>query len=205
MSRRNDEICFPMIPAVLLVFCVVLYRVAAGLLIYSGTALWLSNFAPLAAIALCCGAYLPGRYKFAVPLLTIVVSDVVLDVTYHAAVFDPQISCRYAALALVSLLGFALQNRASLKTMLPASLLGSILFYVITNAFSWLTDPAYTKNMTGLIQALTVGLPQYAATPTWMFFRNSLVSDFVFTAIFVLLMRAETARARSQLAIARAA
>ena len=52
-----------------------------------------------------------------------------------------------------------------------------MLFYVITNAFSWLTDPGYVKNFAGLIQALTVGLPQYSATPTWMFFRNSLVSD----------------------------
>lgn len=195
-----------MIPALLLVFAVVLYRVATGVLIQSGTATWLSNFAPLAAIALCCGAYLPRRYKFAVPLVVLFVSDLILNATYHAPLFDPQTLCRYAALALVALLGFMLQNRASLKTMLPASLASSIVFYVITNTFSWLTDPGYVKNFSGLIQALTVGLPQYASTPSWMFFRNSLLSDLMFTAVFVLLMRTETARARSQnLAIARAA
>jgi len=50
-----------MIPAFLLVLFVVVYRIAAGLLIQSGAG-WLSNFAPFAAIALCCGAYFPARF-----------------------------------------------------------------------------------------------------------------------------------------------
>jgi hypothetical protein len=29
-------------------------------------------------------------------------------------------------------------------------------------------------------------LPQYSSTPTWMFFRNSLVSNIFFTFLFVL-------------------
>jgi hypothetical protein len=78
----------------------------------------------------------------------------------------------------VGLIGFALRRRATWKTMLPASLATSVIFYGITNAFSWLTDPGYAKNFAGLVQALTVGLPQYGATPSWMFFRNSLLSDF---------------------------
>src|SRR6266566_2194771 len=116
-----------MIPALLLVFSAVVYRVTTGLLIHSGAS-WLSNFAPL------------------------------------------------AALALVGCVGVLLQNRASLKTLLPASIVGSTIFYAITNAFSWLHDPGYAKNFAGLVQSLTVGLPQYSATPSWMFFRNSLVS-----------------------------
>ena len=91
--------------------------------------------------------------------------------------------CRYFALALIGWLGFVIVKATLLKTLLPASLAGSILFYVITNAFSWLSDPGYAKNFAGLIQALTVGLPQYSATPTWMFFRNSVVSDLDFYGI----------------------
>ena len=86
------------------------------------------------------------------------------------------------------MLGLALSSRPSLRTLIPASLAGSTLFYAITNAFSWLTDPGYLKNFGGLIQALTVGLPQYGSTPTWMFFRNSLVSDLLFTLLFVACM-----------------
>jgi hypothetical protein len=193
-----------MIPALLLVICVVAYRVAAGLLIHSGAAAWLSNFAPFAAIVLCCAAYLPRRYKFTLPFVTLLLSDVILDFNYGAQFFTWHVLGRYLALALVGLLGWSLQNRASLKTMLPASLFSSLIFFVITNAFSWATDPGYVKNFAGLLQALTTGLPQYGATPTWMFFRNSLVSDFIFTAAFVLLIRAESADARRTAALARA-
>ncbi|MEP6938082.1 MAG: DUF6580 family putative transport protein [Chthoniobacterales bacterium] len=177
-----------MIPAFLLILSAVVYRISTGLMIDSG-ATWLSNFAPLAAIALCGAAYFPGKYKFSVPMIALFVSDAVLNYHYHAPLLDPIILCRYVALAFVGCIGLLLQNRISLKTLLPASLLGSCVFYLITNGFSWLSDPGYSKSFAGLIQSLTVGLPAYGATPTWMFFRNSLVSDLLFTALFVVCMR----------------
>ena len=67
-----------------------------------------------------------------------------------------------------------------------ASIAGSVIFYVVTCAVSWLFDPGYPKSFAGLIQAVTVGLPQYGATPSWMFFRNSVVSDLLFTGLFIL-------------------
>jgi hypothetical protein len=194
-----------MIPALLLVICVVAFRAMTGVLIHSGAAPWLSNFAPLAAITLCCAAYLPRRFKFALPLSMLFVSDVILNATYQEPLYHPQIVCRYLVLALVGLIGFALQRHASWKTMLPASLAASVIFYGITNTFAWLSDPGYAKNFAGLIQALTIGLPQYGATPSWMFFRNSLVSDLIFTAVFVLLMRADSPRTSAEAAVARAA
>jgi len=185
-----------MIPALLLILSVVVYRVTTGLLIHSGAS-WLSNFTPLAAIALCSAAYFPKKYKFSVPLVTLFISDVVINLRYGAPLLDPQILVRYAAVALVGCIGVFLQNRASLKTLLPASILASTIFYAVTNAFSWLTDPGYAKNFTGLVQSLTVGLPQYSSTPTWMFFRNSLISDLLFTLLFVLCMNVGRTRERS--------
>src|SRR6266550_9470169 len=193
-----------MIPALLLVLSAVVYRITTGLLIHSGAS-WLSNFAPLAAVALCSAAYLPKKYKFLVPLVTLFISDVVINLRYGAPLLDPQILVRYAALAIVGCIGAFLQNRASLKTLLPASILASTIFYAVTNAFSWLTDPGYAKNFAGLVQSLTVGLPQYSATPTWMFFRNSLISDLLFTLLFVLLMRVQSPRASAEVTVARAA
>jgi hypothetical protein len=189
-----------MIPALLLVLSAVVYRVTTGLLIHSGAS-WLSNFAPLAAIALCSAAYFPKKYKFSVPLVTLFISDAVINFRYGAPLLDSQILLRYFALALVGCIGVLLQNRASLKTLLPASIIGSTIFYAITNAFSWLSDPGYSKSLGGLIQALTVGLPQYSATPSWMFYRNSLISDLLFTLLFVFSMNfgrsAETSRAHA--------
>ena len=191
-----------MIPAFLLVVLTIAYRITTGLMIQSG-ATWLSNFAPLAAIGLCCAIYFPPRFKFTVPLIALLISDAILNHHYGALLFSPLIFGRYLALVVVGCIGFALQNRASLKTVLPASLVGSTIFYLITNTFAWLSDPGYTKNFPGLIQAITVGLPQYSATPSWMFFRNSLISDLIFTLAFVFCMRfdrtAEASRAKAAL------
>jgi hypothetical protein len=205
ISYRTDRFLL-MIPAFLLVFSAAAYRITTGLLIYSG-ATWLSNFTPLAAIALCSAAYFPKKYKFSVPLVTLFISDAVINFRYGAPLLDSQIVVRYVALAVIGYAGLFLQNRASLKTLLPASIVGSTFFYAITNAFSWLSDPGYTKNLAGLIQALTIGLPSYSATPSWMFFRNSLISDLLFTLVFVLSINlgqsAEGSRARA--AVPRAA
>jgi hypothetical protein len=173
-----------MFPALLLIVFAVVYRIATLLLVDSGMA-WLSNFAPLAAIALCGAVYFPAKLKFTVPLVALFISDAILNYHYNAPLLDPLMLCRYLALAAVCCVGWMLQNRASLRPILGASIVCSTFFYLLTNTFSWMTDPGYVKNFAGLIQALTVGLPQYSATPTWMFFRNSLLSDLIFTALFV--------------------
>jgi len=186
-----------MIPALFLIFSAVVYRVTTGLLIHSGAS-WLSNFTPLAAIALCSAAYFPKKYKFSVPLITLFISDVIINFRYGAPLLDPQILVRYAALALVGYIGVLLHNRASLKTLLPASIVGSTIFYAITNTFSWMSDRGYAKNFAGLVQSLTVGLPNYSATPSWMFFRNSIISDLLFTFLFVICMNFGRSMERSQ-------
>jgi len=195
-----------MIPAILLIVAAVAYRIVSGLLIGSG-ATWLSNFAPLAALALCGGAYFPPRFRFTVPLGALLISDLLLNYHYQASLVDAHMLSRYFALALVGFIGWSVGNRASFKTLLPASLIGSTVFYLITNAFSWLSDPGYVKNFAGLVQALTVGLPQYGATPTWMFFRNSLLSDLFFTGLFVACMSLgrNSARPRAAAALPRVA
>jgi hypothetical protein len=177
-----------MLPALFLIVCAVVYRIATGLLIHSG-AIWLAELYPARAIALCAAIYFPRGYKFSVPLVAFFISDAVINYNYGVTLLDPQILCRYFALILVGCLGLLLQNRASLKTLIAGSFAGSTIFYLITNSFSWLVDPGYEKTLGGLVQAVTVGLPQYSATPSWMFFRNSVVSDLFFTLLFVACMQ----------------
>ena len=177
-----------MIPALLLILSAVAYRIAAVFLIQSGQASWLANFAPLAALALCGAVYFPPKLKFTVPLGALFISDLFLNYHYGASLVQMEMIGHYLGLALVGLIGLALQNHASFKTLLPASIVGSTIFYLITNIFSWLSDPGYVKTFAGLIQSLTVGLPQYSATPTWMFFRNTLLSDLFSTLVFVACM-----------------
>ncbi|MEY2502071.1 MAG: hypothetical protein QOI07_2405 [Verrucomicrobiota bacterium] len=174
-----------MIPAILLIVAAVAYRIVTGLAITSGTTA-LSNFAPMAAIALCAAAYFPAKYRFTVPMIALLVSDVVLNTFYGFSLLSPFVLSHYVGFALVGVVGLLLRDRASVKTMLPASIAASVLFYVVTGTVSWLFDPGYPKGVAGLFQSLTVGVSAYSATPSWMFFRNSVVSDLLFTGLFIV-------------------
>ena len=186
ISRDTDRF-FRMIPALLLILSAIAYRIVTGLFTQPGS-IGLLNFAPLAAIALCAAAYFPAKYKFTVPMIALLISDVVLNIHYGFSLLSPFVLSHYLGFALVGCLGLLLQNRRSMKTLLPASIAGSLIFYIVTNSVSWFFDPGYVKNFTGLVQALTVGLPAYSSTPTWIFFRNSLLSDLFFTLLFVACM-----------------
>lgn len=186
-------------PALLLILSAIAYRIVTTLFVQSDS-IGLLNFAPLAAIALCAAAYLPMKYKFAVPMLAMLVSDVVLNMHYGFSMLSPFVLSHYIAFAIIGCLGLLLQGRASLKTLLPASLAASLIFYAVTNTVSWMFDPAYVKNIAGFIQAQTIGHPAFAATPAWMFFRNTAVSDLLFTALFVGCMHLGRTSVRSRAA-----
>jgi hypothetical protein len=195
-----------MIPALLLIIVAVVFRIATGFFGHSDAMGWM-NFAPIAAIALCAASYFPRKYKFTVPMIALLISDVVLDAHYGFSLFSPFVLSHYVGFAIVGCLGLLLQNRASWKTLLPASVAASLIFYVITNSVSWIYDPGYAKNFAGFIQSLTVGLPQYSATPSWMFFRNSLVSDLLFTLLFLVCIKLgrSAAGSRARAAVPRTA
>jgi hypothetical protein len=65
-------------------------------------------------------------------------------------------------------------------------LVGATLFYLFTNTASWLLNPfknpEYTRDLAGWLTALTLGTKGYP--PTWEFFRNTLLSGGLFTALF---------------------
>ena len=90
----------------------------------------------------------------------------------------------------LALAGVGLWLRSDPKPVqiLAGSLAGSIAFYVTTNTASWLTLGEYSKTFAGWVQALTTGLPGYP--PTWIFFRNSIVSDLLFTMLIILCVSA---------------
>jgi len=186
-----------MIPALLLILSAIAYRIVTTLFVQSDS-IGLLNFAPLAAIALCSAAYLPTKYKFTVPMIALLISDVVLNAHYGFSMLSPFALSHYIAFAVIGGLGLLLQNRASLKTLLPASIAASLIFYAATNTVSWIFDPVYPKNFAGFIQAQTTGHPAYATTtPAWMFFRNTAISDLLFTALFVGCMHLGRSTSRS--------
>jgi len=183
-----------MFPAFLLILLAVVHRILSATL--GGGSDWLANFSPLAAIVFCGAYFFPRRIALLVPLVAMVVSDFVLNTfVYHVSFLSFDILPRYAAFALVAagalwLRGLSLTGFGKWASVAGATLMGSVIFYLVTNTASWIGNPSYSMNLAGWWQALTVGLPGYS--PTWTFFRNSLVSDMLFTGMFAACMHFTT-------------
>jgi len=172
--------------AIVLLFVVIFYRIFFGI-VDSANFGGIHNFSPIAAVALCGAAYLPKRLAVVLPLVALFVSDAVLNlVHYHLPLLTFEMAPRYEALAMISLIGLALRGHARLWPLLGASLVGSLIFFVLTNTGSWIAAPQYAKTFAGWAQALTTGIPGFP--PTWWFYRQTLAGDLFFTGIFVLVM-----------------
>lgn len=155
------------------------------------------NFSAVYALAFCAGVYFPGRMAWWLPLATLTVTDVLLNVFYyHYPVFNRHFAISLTGIALLIALGRGFSPRTSWFKLLGGGLLGAVIFYLVTNSLSWLSDPGYAKTLAGWIQALTTGL---AGLPsTWEFFLRTLFSTGLFTGLFVGAMKlseaAESAR-----------
>ena len=175
-----------MLLPVLLTLLVVLYRVVLGCGGSADTTAlqWLHNFSPLASVALCGAAFFPRRAALALPLGALFLSDLCLNVHYGIGLVSPIMIPQYVALGAIAGLGLLLRRNPSLGRLLLGSLAGSAFFYLVTNTGAWLANPEYASSFAGWLQALTSGVPGHPST--LVFFRNSVVSDLLFTGLFVV-------------------
>ena len=90
-------------------------------------------------------------------------------------------------------LGWWVSTRKSWLSLLNGSLLGAVLFYLITNSLSWWTDTFYAKTLAGWWQCMTVGHPEFA--PTITFFYKTMFGDIMFTGLFAGVMETLAKRA----------
>lgn len=128
--------------------------------------LW--NLTAVGAVSLFAGAYFTKKWvAVLVPMLALMISDLVIG-------FDRQSMSVYLAYAVIVALGFFLQISSARLKVLAFSLLGSILFFLITNFTFWYAESLYPHNFAGLMQSYTMGLP---------FFRNQLLGDIGFTFV----------------------
>jgi hypothetical protein len=155
-----------------------------------------ANFSVAYAFAFCAGVYFRGATAWWLPLGVMAATDIGLNFYYQHANPDSNVwsapnlanlAFNYAAYAVLILLGRRFKPQSRFVALLGGGLLGAILFYLITNMASWFfnpfNNPEYSKNLAGWIIALTKGTGGYPST--WEFFRSTLLSGGLFTALFV--------------------
>jgi hypothetical protein len=150
------------------------------------------NFSAAYALLFCAGVYFPGRFAWWLPLGTMLLSDILMNVLfYHTDPVGFYMLVNYLVYAAIVRLGRWFSPRTGWWWLLSGGLLGAILFYLVTNTLAWLQIPVYAKTLAGWFQALTTGVPGYP--PTWQFFRNTLLSSGLFTGLFVGAMKLSAA------------
>ena len=146
------------------------------------------NFSAAHALLFCAAFWLPGWMGWVLPLATIIVTDVLLNLFhYNEPALASELISNWMILGLFVVLAKWLAKRRSYGRVFLGTLLGALLFYLVSNTVSWMVNPAYAKTIAGWVQALTVGLPGFP--PTWVFGLKSLLGTGLFTGLFAGAMK----------------
>ena len=128
-----------------------------------------ANFAPISAIALFSGAYLPRKWAFALPIGIVFFTDLFLGFYEPAVMLSV-----YGCFAISALVGGLLKNNKNVFNIAWLAIFSSVLFFIVTNFAVWTVSQWYPHNFSGL------ALNYYLALP---FFKNTLFSDLFFSGV----------------------
>lgn len=127
------------------------------------------NFAPITAVALFSSVWFSNKkIGLFLPLLIMFLSDLVLGL--HNTLFFV-----YGSFVLMSVLGIWLKHNYSFGKAIGTGIIGSLLFFVITNFGVWLTSNGfYPMTITGLMECYIAAIP---------FFHNTLFGDLTYVTL----------------------
>lgn len=126
------------------------------------------NFTAVGASALYSGKYIRGPWAYFVPIVAMLISDLFLGL--HTTM--PFV---YGSFIVSIVLGRTLIKRRGWLNTGLTTMIGSVIFYLVTNFGVWLTTPLYPHNLAGLAQCYLLALP---------FFAWTLLGDITFVALF---------------------
>jgi len=145
------------------------------------------NFSPLNAIFLFAGATLVGRkYASLIGILALVylsdfaLNNTILRVFYPDVTgivwFGPYMIANVISFAIIFGIGLLIAKKKHLVSIIGGSLLASIVFFLLTNAGSWVFDVLglYPNNISGLIASIVAGIP---------YFHNTVIADLLFSGV----------------------
>ena len=128
-----------------------------------------ANFAPVGAVAIFSGRFLPKRYAYIIPVLIMFLSDLIVGF------YTPLIMASVYVSFLISVwLGSRIKSKKLFAQTLTFTLLGSVIFFLITNTAVWAFSSMYPHTLIGLAESYWLALP---------FFRNTVLSDIFYVGV----------------------
>ncbi len=132
------------------------------------------NMTPVAALALFGAATFERKWLgLAAPLAAMLLSDALIG-------FHGSMGAVYFSFGLTWLLGLWLLQRPTAGRVAAASILSSVLFFLITNFAVWYGSTFYPQTPAGLLTCYVAGAAFYDGTS---FFLNGVLGDLLFSAV----------------------
>jgi len=132
------------------------------------------NFTPVAGLSIYAGARMKGPFSWILPLILMIITDFILSRIHGYDWFSAVTPFVYGALILNVGIGTFLRETESPVSIGSSALLGSLLFFLITNTGVWMVGGIYEHSATGFLSAIIAGIP---------FYQFTLIGDLVFTGI----------------------
>lgn len=139
------------------------------------------NFAPIGAMALFGAAYFSQRHwALLIPIVSMWLSDLMINNLVYSEYFNRFVwfydgfYWTYGAFIIIGLIGSVILKHIKIKNLILASLMASLVFFIISNFGVWASTTMYPKTFNGLISCYAAGIP---------FLKNTLLGDFIYSAV----------------------
>jgi len=130
---------------------------------FNSEALQFANFSSIGAVALFGGAYFKDNLKaFAFPILSLLISDVVLYTTIYKQYVDIlliQETYTYLAIILMVLAGRLLLKKVTVANLLLSTLAIVFIHWIVSDFGSWYKNPLFTQDLAGFWNCLVKAIP----------------------------------------------
>ena len=169
-----------------IIFFFILAGVATLVKVLCAPQINLSGFTAVIAVSLFAGLTIQDKkLAFLFPLLTLFITDVLLQVLHavnlfpYSGFYSGQMT-NYILFVLLTSIGILFKNYKT-AGIVASAFIGPTVFFLLSNFVVWKFQAdimGYNKDISGLWQSYSFGLP---------FYRNSLISTFIFLPAFIAL------------------
>lgn len=122
------------------------------------------NFTPVGGMSLFSGARLRGWKAYLIPILLMAITDPLLGAIYGFPAYSRVTAVIYGSFLINVWIGRRLQGTENPRRIAGAVFLGSLQFFLLTNAAVWLLGGMYPHTGAGLVACYIAAVPFFGRT-----------------------------------------